>query len=483
MLGAQFDPGLLHELLDEDATLDESLWARLGAFVAPTAIGRRFAHGLMRDAAYEGLSFKRRKELHARAAQAIESRTATPDEAAELLSLHWMQAERYEPAWRYSRVAGDRARTLWANADAATFFARALDAAGRLRTLPRSEVMAVAEALGDACELSASYDRSRVAYAEARRLGRGQVDRARLLRKAGVLHERQGRYRHALGCYTRGRRLLADETERAAETERTELDLASAGVASRQGRYRECMRFATEAAAEATRAHHRSGLAHALYLRHMMSVYLGEPSDELAEEAFAIFEELGDLVGQGNVLNNLGIGAYYLGMWEASHSYYERSREARVRSGDVVGAATEENNIAEILSDQGNFEAARGLFESARATWLAAGYRVGAALATSNLGRLEARAGAAADGRRLLEEALDDFREIRSPIFIAETQLRLAECQLLEGDFPSAASSAEELLRAVRGRSGLEQTEVAALRVLGTAAALGRQGRRKRGRG
>ena len=312
-------PALLHELLDDDATLDEALWARLGAFVAPTAIGRRFAHGLMRDAAYEGLSFKRRKELHARAAQAIESRTATPDEAAELLSLHWLHAERYEPAWRYSRVAGDRARALWANADAATFYARALDAAGRLRTLPRSEVMAVAEALGDACELTASYDRSRVAYAEARRLGRGEVDRARLLRKAGVLHERQGRYRQALGCYTRGRRLLADETERAAETERTELDLASAGIVSRQGRYRECMRFATEAAAEATRAHHRSGLAHALYLRHMMSVYLGEPSDELADRAFAIFEELGDLVGQGNVLNNLGIGAYYLGKWEASH--------------------------------------------------------------------------------------------------------------------------------------------------------------------
>ena len=57
-------------------------------------------------------------------------------------------------------IAGDRSRALWANADAATFYARALEAAGRLRTLPRREVLAVAEALGDACELTASYDRS-----------------------------------------------------------------------------------------------------------------------------------------------------------------------------------------------------------------------------------------------------------------------------------------------------------------------------------
>jgi class 3 adenylate cyclase/tetratricopeptide (TPR) repeat protein len=471
VLGTHFDPALLGELLDTAVSLDATVWTRLGAFVAPTPAGRRFAHGLMRDAAYEGLSFKRRRELHARAAQAIEGRTTVPDESAELLSLHWLHAEAYDRAWRYACLAGDRARALWANADAATFYARALQAAARLRTLARSEVLAVAEALGDAYELTGSYERSRQAYSEARRLCDGDVDRARLLRKIGVLHERQGRYREALNCYTRGRHLLGDGS-RPAETERSELDLASAGIRSRQGHYRDCVRFATEASDEATRASHRSGLAHALLLRHVVSVYLGEPSDELARQALAIFEELGDLVGQGNVLNNLGIGAYYLGKWAEALEYYEGSREARIRSGDVIGAATEENNIAEILSDQGHLGDARSLFESARGTWLAAGYRVGAALATSNLGRLEARTGDASGGRRLLAEALEEFRTIRSPVFIAETQLRLAESEVLEGDFRSAIASLQELLLSIRGRSGLEQTEVATLRLLGTATAL-----------
>ncbi|MGC9961347.1 MAG: adenylate/guanylate cyclase domain-containing protein [Acidimicrobiales bacterium] len=471
VLGGHFDPELLPELLDSGVVVDDAVWQRLGAFVTPTAVGRRFAHGLMRDAAYEGLAFRRRRELHVRAARAIEARTTTPDDVADLLSIHWMHAEGYEQAWRYSRLAGEHARALWAHAEAATFFARALDAAHRLGMLPPAEVSAVAEALGDACELSAGYERAGRAYSEARRLGGAGVQRARLLRKTGVLYERQGKYRQALNCYTRGRHLLAS-SDRAARTERAELDLASAGIRSRQGRYQDCWGFATEAASEAVRARHRAGLAHALYLQHMMSIRLGRPEDDLGRRALAIFQELGDLVGQGNALNNLGIAAYYRGDWVEAREHYEHSRDVRARSGDVVGTATEENNIAEILSDQGHLEAARGPFESARATWLAAGYRVGVALATSNLGRLAARGGDVALGRQLLATALDDFQSIRSVFFAAEAQVRLAECQLLEGEFSAAAVSCEALLGRLRGRAGLEPSEVSTLRILGTARTL-----------
>jgi len=485
VLGAHFDRLMVEELLESGARADEAAWARLGAFVAPTATGWRFAHALMRDAAYEGLSFKRRRELHGRAARAIEAKAtvateasgavegAEPSgavEAAELLSLHWLHAEDFDAAWRYSRLAGDRARALWANADAATFYARALEAAGRL-ALPRSEVLAVAEALGDACELTAAYDRARHAYDRARRVSEDEVDRARLLRKIGVLHERQGRYSGALTCYTKGRQLLKG-TSAATATERCELDLASAGIRQRQGRYADSIRFATKATEVAEAAEHPSGVAHALSLRYAASVYLGQPLEQLGQRSLAIFEELGDLVGQANVLNNLGIGAYYVGQWVHSLACYEQSRATRLRAGDVVGAATQENNIAEIMSDQGRFPEARKLLESARATWASAGYRVGAALATSNLGRLMARAGDTSAGHHLLGEALADFQNIHSPIFTNETELRLAECHLLGGDLAAAAQAAVDLLQAVRGRSALEQTEVGALRVLGTAGGL-----------
>ena len=488
VLGGHFDPELLPDLLEGTGIVaaatqaldpvaklklkvEEAVWARLSAFVLPTAHGRRFAHALMRDAAYEGLSFKRRRELHARAARAIEARASTPEEGADLLSLHWLEAEEYEQAWNYSRIAGERARALWANADAVTCFTRALEAARHLSRLDPGEVSSVAEALGDACELSARYEAARDAYARSRRLAASAVDRARLLRKTGVLYERQGRYRQALSCHTRGRRLLVADDE-AARRELCELDLASAGLYSRQGRYRACRQFATRAATEAVRAGHRSGLAHALYLQHLLSVYLGGPDDELGYRALGIFEELSDLLGQGNALNNLGIGAYFRGEWERALELYERSRDARARAGDVVGAATEENNIAEILSDRGDTDAARPLLEAARSTWQAAGYRVGTALATANLGRLEARVGDTARGRRLLEEALAEFREIRSHVMCVETEVRLAETTLLEGNFSAAVTMSRELLETLSGRAGVEQVEVSTLRVLATASAL-----------
>ena len=105
VLGTRFNPVVLQDLLDTDAGVDEAVWARLSGFVVPAGSGWQFTHGLIRDAAYEGLSFRRRKELHARAARAIEARTTAPGDTAALLSLHWLHAEHTRrpgatPAWR-----------------------------------------------------------------------------------------------------------------------------------------------------------------------------------------------------------------------------------------------------------------------------------------------------------------------------------------------------------------------------------------------
>lgn len=485
VLGTHVDPSLIPALLDDPEGADQSVWSRLAVFLRPTADGWRFVHALMREAAYEGLSFKRRKDLHARAAMALERRMTFPEESSDLLSLHWMHAERYDRVWAHARIAGDRARHLWANAEAAIFYARALDASSHL-SLPRDEMLSVAEALGDVAELAADYRRARHAYGQAAQLTSSAANRARIMRKIGVLHERNGRYPQALRCYTRGRNLLSGIRQKDSVIdlrdmfmgERCELDLASSGIRLRQGRYREGMALARQAAHEAESARHDAGVAHSLYLQHLISVYLAEPDDSLGLAALETFESIGDLVGQGNALNNLGISAYYRGRWAESTDFYDRSREARLRSGDAVGAATEENNIGEILSDQGHFEAAGAFFESAAATWRGAGYKVGVALATSNLGRLAARQGDIEAGRARLLEAESQFHRMGSAVFLVENRLRLCECQVLGGDFESARSALNDLTDETRGRSGFEHAEAAALRLTGTAEALATEPRR-----
>ena len=69
ILGRGFDRTELHELLGDDVNLDADVWGALAEFVDLEAGTRaRFRHGLMRDAAYGKLPFRRRRELHLRAA-------------------------------------------------------------------------------------------------------------------------------------------------------------------------------------------------------------------------------------------------------------------------------------------------------------------------------------------------------------------------------------------------------------------------------
>ena len=470
VLGSRFEKELLSLVVEDDVELDDGLWLRLSEFVREEEGDLVFTHTLVREAAYEGLSFRQRRVLHAQAAEAIEARAKGTDLAVELLSLHWLAAERWDRAWECARLAGERASSLYANADAATQFSRALDAASHLRQIPEAELARVGELLGDVCELAGNYERARAAYGDAhRRLHQG-AGRARLLRKVGVLQERRGRYPQALRNYTSALRHL-DGDDDADLVERCELTLATAGVRHRQGRLRQSAAEAAVAGEYAVRSGYRHGLAHALYLRHINSVYLDEPDDALADEALAIFVELGDLVGQGNVLNNLGISAHYRGAWPEALEHYRASQAARERSGDLVGAATEDNNIGEILSDQGHYVEAERCFNAAKSTWRAARYSIGEALAASNLGRLAARTGRTLRGAALLAEARAAFEAIHAGSYVDETDVRLTECTLLAGELHRAAAAAANLTSRFLGRRDRERLYGAALRLRAVALA------------
>ena len=105
MLGGTFSGELVAKVLagDPDAALDSESWERLAEFVERdphTAGAFRFRHALIRDAAYEGLSFRRRRELHARVAEVLREDAGESGDVAELLSLHFALAERWDEAWR-----------------------------------------------------------------------------------------------------------------------------------------------------------------------------------------------------------------------------------------------------------------------------------------------------------------------------------------------------------------------------------------------
>ena len=479
VLGASFSSELVARVLedDPDAALDSESWDRLGEFVErdPYAAGTfQFRHALIRDAAYEGLSFRRRRELHARVAEVVGETAGDAEEVAETLSLHYSLAERHEETWRFSLLAAERARAKFANADAAELYRRALAAAASVPSLTPAKVGRTWEALADVLELSGDYGEARLAYRQSRaRLRSDPEALAGLCLKEGRLRENEGHYAEALRWYERGLR-RADELEGQAQVlHRLRLSLGYAAARFRQGAFEECVEWVERVIEDARAAGALEELAHAYYLVHLAYTSLGSPKrNEVRDLALPIYEELGDLLGQANALNNLGIDAYYEGRWDQALGYYSRSRAARERIGDVVGAATIANNIAEILSDQGRIEEAETELRQVREICEAAGSRLMTAVAVANLGRAAARAGRVDEARDLLTAAAGALREIDAGSFVVEIQARLAEAALFSGNAGLALATADEA-EAITGTSAPPAVQALLHRVRGQALALG----------
>ena len=439
VLGERFSGSLIVDVLEDDPNVaaGSDAWDRLREFVErdPDVPGAfRFRHALIRDAAYEGLSYRRRRELHGRVAEVLEQRSP---EAVELLSLHYHRAEDKPATWRWSLEAGKRAQEKWANLEAAEFYERALDVSDDVPGLDTVEIAAAWEALGDCRELAGKLEGAAQAFAMARQRRPGiSPEGIELIVKEASLRREMGRYYDAIDWYNQG---LAEAQQLSAGPEydhvRLELEFGIAAVCFRQGEVSECIRRCNEVVAGALAIGDQMQLAQTYMMLHLAHTQLGSPERAAYRGlAFPIFEELGDLKGQAIALNNLGIDYYYDGDWANALHVYERSRLLFERIGDVKSVGMATNNIGEILSDQGKLDEAEALFHDVRKTIDPTGDRLLSMASRLNLGRAAARAGRYAEAEELLGEAAEGFREIHATSFEQEVHARIAEAAVLAGD-------------------------------------------------
>jgi tetratricopeptide (TPR) repeat protein len=443
VLGTRVQRSLLTELY---GPVSPALLERCAGVVC--TVGRSaiaFDHALVRDAAYESLSFRRRRELHGHAGEVIEARGG--EDAAEELALHFSMARHHDGTWRYARIAAERAMRAAAPSEAAVQRERALVAARGLG-LAADEVREAATALGDTAELAGRYDLAAEGYREARRQAAGDAAvLAELHRREGWLRERSASYSQALRWYSRGLKLL--EGASGSDLLRAKLLLGRGAAMLRQGRFVPAVPVLQDALALLERESDLESRAHCLYLLDWAMVDAGTPDPDLLPRALAIYEELDNHAGQAIVLNNLGVNAYFDGHWPEAVEWYERSRVEREKVGDVVQSGTAANNIGEIRSDQGHYVEALQLLSEAQAIWKAARYPIGIALATSNLGRLAARRGDLDRARDLLAEARQEYARIGAADDVAETDARESERLLLSGEHEAAL----DLARSARSRA------------------------------
>ena len=116
-----------------------------------------------------------------------------------------------------------------------------------------------------------------------------------------------------------------------------------------QERFSDIVRIAPAAVAAAEACGEKAGLAQALKSLSWANRMLGRPVVEsYVQRALALYEELGDLVGQGLSHGDLGGEKFFSGEWDAALDHYHRAEEALQKVGDTVRAALIAAEIGEI---------------------------------------------------------------------------------------------------------------------------------------
>ena len=221
-------------------------------------------------------------------------------------------------------LAADTSRAGYANDEAVMLYRRALDHAGSAAPAEPEEVARVAEALADVYVLSARYSAAVEAYQHSRRANRASISRRGAdapQDRLGAANARAGCPRPCGGIHGRPTRIidLPDGPERSLEEAETALSRAAPSTA----------RAAIGRAPTSPEWPHRRPRLPTIRsagprVQHprVASASRATRRRDLGAEGSGDVPGSGDLVGEANVLNNLGVQAYYSGRWSGRCDYY-----------------------------------------------------------------------------------------------------------------------------------------------------------------
>jgi DNA-binding SARP family transcriptional activator len=392
------------ELLE---TLDEAMRARVVVDV-PGVRGRlRFAHVLIRDTLYEGLTTARRVQLHRLALDLLEALYGDEREPhlAEL-GHHAVAGSDFDKGLSYTRRAGDRALGLLAYEEAARLYEAALEALQLANTGDEGTRCALLLSLGEAELCAGKVQPSKRAFLEAADIAR-RLRYGRDLARAAAGYGGRFMWARAAG----DERLVPLLEEGLAALSDEDVELRARLLARLAGVHRDDPsrdsrdRLSREAVELARRAGNPAALAYALDGR---AAAISAPDTvgeclALATELLEVAERIGDQERKANALDH--------------------RRTARVIAGDLRQAAAdleEEIHIAEDL-------------RQAMQQWQVCSTRAMFALVT---GRLE-------DAERLILEALEYGQPVQPAAAIPVFRLQLYTLRDFQGRL-------EEVLPAIR---------------------------------
>jgi tetratricopeptide (TPR) repeat protein/transcriptional regulator with XRE-family HTH domain len=452
VLGQAFDFEDLQAMagLSEDeleAALEEALAAGL---VYEAGDGYVFNHALTQQALYMELPKRRRRRLHLAAGEALEG-LAEPVRQQRATELAWHFREGGAPArgLPYALLAGDHAVSVYAPAEAESFYRTALELAATLED--REGEARTFEKLGWLMWITARFDSCSDALERAALLYRKVGDIEGEMRSVGLLG--MVHFTHApLEGADRIRALL----DRLGSSEPSMPLVSLYSSLSMNlivaGRYREAL----EAAQSATDVARALGDERTLaWVQTMRGTALGlmgrlEEGRRVLEERLSLAETANDYWGQLSAAHYLGKLTAAQGDFNAALRYHGSALELAEQLGARSRISAETSNLSEILFYLGDWARARGYAE--RAVELARSASSGLtdsyfqyADVLRRLGMIRAAIGEWEQALPCLEESVALAQRIPYPEAVRSGQGVLAELELLQGK-PEAALARLELL-------------------------------------
>ena len=198
-IGMEYDYEILKKTtgLSEEQLITQLEAALQAGLVREARPGKKisyvFSDEQIRDFLYDELSLIRKRKTHARIALAMEEHYSKERESHyEELAHHYIHAGETSKAAEYSRLAGDRAASLHASADARKHYKNELELLEPSQKLERTEVYTK---IGDASNQLGEYKECVKNYHQAISLARDSRDN----RKLAQLHLKLG-YAHYVGA-------------------------------------------------------------------------------------------------------------------------------------------------------------------------------------------------------------------------------------------------------------------------------------------
>ncbi|MGZ9225193.1 MAG: ATP-binding protein, partial [Anaerolineales bacterium] len=178
VIGRSFDIRILKRLTSLNGGLDSHIqYLKEADLIEPARNEYIFRHVLIQEAAYDSILIKHRAQLHRQIGETLEElHTDRIEEFAPLLAHHFYAAQDAR-SLKYDLLAGEKSARLYANAEAATHFGRALEVAKRNGSDPRQLIQLYTQ-LGSVFELSGRYEQALENYEEMQAFGRKQGERS-----------------------------------------------------------------------------------------------------------------------------------------------------------------------------------------------------------------------------------------------------------------------------------------------------------------